>query len=150
VNPFRHFKLLSPGQIVDLVDESDITGTGTTLCVLGQSHELPENYFEKLVSEKRVKSVRVTKDEKPLFRIIYQMVASSQVSVLLVQALQSGSANILLLGRALDKIAERERARVLIFSTARHALIEQAREWGAVPFQVWMKKTYQRDAGLNY
>ena len=128
--------------MIQLVPESDITGSGATLCVLGLSHTLPENYFETLISEKRAKSVRVMEYEKSLFRIIYQVVAGSQVSILLAQALQAGSADIRKLGLALDKIAKLENAVTVIFSTARHALIEQARAWGAEPFQVWMKKQY--------
>lgn len=142
MNPFRHFKTLSPDQLVTLVDETDITGSGATLCVLGLSHSFPADYFETLVSEKRANCVKVLENENPLFRIIFQKVADTTLSILLAQALRSDSADIRKLGFALDKLSAREKCSAVIFSTARHALIEQAREWGAIPFQVWMKKQY--------
>lgn len=127
--------------MVNLVDESDITGTGATLCVLGLCHTLPPNYYETLVAEKGAISTQIRNGDKPLFRLIWQKVAGSQISLLLVQSLD-GCNDIRLLGCGLDMLAKTEKAAVILFSTARHALIEQCRTWGAEPFQVWLKKEY--------
>lgn len=126
--------------MVELLPEKDIDGSGTTLCVLGLAHEFPQDYFEKLVKTGRVNSTVIKVDGQPFYRVIWEILAGPQVSVLLAQAL--GKPDVRYLGKGLDAIVKSVGGTSLIFSTNRNGLIAQAKTWGAEPFQVWLKKSY--------
>lgn len=144
MNPFRHFKTLANRELVELVPETDITGSGATLCVLGLCHTLPAKYYENLVYEKKAQSTLVVigPQKIPCYRIIWEMLAGRQLSILLLQSLTPEKPDIRFVGTALDKLAVTQKAACILFSTARKALIAQASTWGANPFQVWLKKEY--------
>jgi hypothetical protein len=142
VNTFKNFKTVKSDELISLLSESDISTSNATASVFGLIHDLPEKHYERLVSEKLAFSTVIQFDGKPAYRIIWQkIVQGTQIWVLMAQQL-SRDANALWLGLGIDKIARLEKVSAVIFATARKALIEQCRTWGAVPVQILMKKDY--------
>jgi hypothetical protein len=134
---------MSAAAMIELLDESDISGTGTSAMVLSLPPHLPEEYFENLVAEKRAASTIITANGLSMFRVIWQWTANKCISVLLALAVAPpDKANFLCLCRGMDVLAAREKASAILFSTGRRALVTQTMTWGASPFQIWMRKDY--------
>lgn len=143
MNTFKHFKTLPPDALVELLPETEIWNSGATLAVEGLCHNLPPNHYEKLVAENRAASVLLRAGDVPLYRLIWQKISGgTQIWILLAQALRDEISDIRFLGRGIDLLAKDQGVSAVLFSTARKALIEQARTWGATPFQIFLKKEY--------
>lgn len=130
---------MNPPELLELLPETEISGASES--VFGGAYEVPVGYYEDCVKRGTSKATLVNFDGLPVYRIIWQKVFGSQISILLLQALKN-PADINLAGMALDALAASEKATAVIFSTGRKALYAQARTWGAEPKQVVMVKKY--------
>ena len=134
---------MASDDLIALLPEKDITGANTSKTMADTGWKFPDGHFEKLVASGRIQATKISFNDVPKYRLIWEKLANGEINCLLVSALdQPCDCDIRILGLAVDRLAAQEKAAAVYFTTARRAFIEEAKTWGAEVHQVWLKKSY--------
>jgi hypothetical protein len=129
--------------MIALLPENDITGADTSKTLADTGWKFPDGHFEKLVASGRIQATKISFNDVPKYRLLWEKLANGEINCLMVSALDKPCAcDIRILGVAVDRLAAQEKSAAVYFTTARRAFIEEAKTWGAAVHQVWLKKSY--------